>query len=749
MIRRPINILFLPLLLLLACTSSQPSAPSVPGNADHLIPAPRALQSLAGDSLVVTGWDWQVPEGWDSLSIRWRDQWARGVFPDAEHNRVPLHLIEDSELPDEAYRLEVGVDGVTIAASGERGAFWGLVSLRQMLPITCETGTCQSVKLPLVRITDSPSYPHRGLLLDACRHFQPIDRVKHLIDQLALHKMNVLHWHLTEDQGWRIEIDAYPRLTEVGAWRTEKDSSQHGGFYTKAEIRDVVDYAAVRGVEIIPEIELPGHSRAAIAAYPWLSCTGDALPVPNDWGVFKDIYCAGNDSTLAFLKTVLDEVVELFPSRFVHIGGDEAPKVRWSVCEKCQTRIAHNHLHSEHDLQSWFINEIGAHLATHGKTLIGWDEILEGGIPSGATVQSWRGVDGGIQALREGHDAIFSPTSHCYFDYPLEATDLAEVYTFGTVLESTPRDTPGRLLGGECNMWTEHAPAHLVDSKIFPRLCAMSEVLWGTADTARYPEFLERLDVHYARLDAQGVDYGLETVPVTASTSGTLQLQVAPAMRGVSGSAGFYPRGAARPDTILDLPVTLDIHGIGEVRTEIVHRGRILADPERFPVANHKGLQASEVQITHTPSPFYPGGGERGLVDGWRGSQDFRDGHWQASQGENVRVELFWPERMAIDSITVQFYLYQDAWIFLPDLIDLAYYVEDDVIEIVQFRPGDLGWSNVRQPDDTQAPIEITLPVGVRTDGFWLEAHNSGPCPAWHDAATEPTWLFLDELIIH
>ncbi len=749
----PLSVGFLVAVVFCGCTSrDQPIAE--PGTTAALLPEPMRMVLASADSLTLGGFDWdftQAPD-WATVGDRWRTEWFSEVFPDSRTDRRPLTFKSDTSLAEEAYVLSVEAVGVTIAAGDKAGAVHGLVSLRQMLPIACETGTCESVKLPLVRISDSPSYPHRGLLLDACRHFQPIDRVKHLIDQLALHKMNVLHWHLTEDQGWRIEIAAYPRLTEVGAWRTEKDSSQHGGFYTKAEIREVVDYAAVRGVEIIPEIELPGHSRAAIAAYPWLSCTGEALPVPNDWGVFKDIYCAGNDSTLAFLKTVLDEVVELFPSRYVHIGGDEAPKVRWSACEKCQTRIAANHLHAEHDLQSWFINEIGAHLATHGKTLIGWDEILEGGIPEGATVQSWRGVDGGIQALRAGHDAILSPTSHCYFDYPLQATDLAEVYTFGTVLDAIPRDAPGRLLGGECNMWTEHAPAHLVDAKIFPRLVAMSEVLWGTADTARYDAFLARLDRHYDRLDAQGVDFGLETVPVTATShieDGQLSVLIEPAMRGVTGNAGFVPTITGIPEQVTALPATFTIDGLGEVRAEITHRHRILDLPERFPVAGHLGLAASHVDMRHTPSPYYPGGGPEGLADGWRGSTDFRDGHWQASQGEDMGVQLAWPQTVQVDSVTVQFYLYQDAWIFLPDKIQLAYSTSDDEVDILAFMPAELGWPPVQEPDDRQTIVSLTLPLDVRTDAVWFQAFNSGPCPDWHDAATEPTWLFMDEFVVH
>jgi len=255
---------------------------------------------------------------------------------------------------DEDYGISVGNDEIRIIASHETGLFRGWTTLRLMMPSSAESGGCANgFFLPQVEIYDTPEFEHRGLLLDCCRHFMEPEFVKKQIDILALHKMNVLHWHLTEDQGWRIEIDAYPLLTEVGAWRTELDGSTHGGFYTKETIREIIEYAAERHVEIIPEIEIPGHSQAALAAYPWLGCTGEHLPVANKWGVFKDIYCAGNDQTLEFLETVLDEVCELFPSNRIHIGGDEAPKVRWAACPKCQTRITSEHLADEHELQTW------------------------------------------------------------------------------------------------------------------------------------------------------------------------------------------------------------------------------------------------------------------------------------------------------------------------------------------------------------------------------------------------------------
>ena len=312
------------------------------------------------------------------------------------------------------------------------------------------------------------------------------DFVKRYIDLLALYKMNVLHWHLTEDQGWRIAIDKYPKLTEVGAWRDDGQGGKYGGFYTKEDIREVIEYATERGITVVPEIELPGHSQAALAAYPQFSCTGGPFEVETEWGVFKEIYCAGNDSTFIFLEDVLSEVMELFPSEYIHIGGDEVPKYRWEHCEKCQRRIHIEGLYDEHELQSYFISRIGNFLATKERKMIGWDEILEGGLPEGATVQSWRGFDGAKTAVLSGHQAIVSPTSHAYFDYGLNDIDLEKVYEFNPIPEGISQKEEILVLGGECNMWSERAPQHKVDSKVFPRMIAMSEVLWSGNDQKNF-----------------------------------------------------------------------------------------------------------------------------------------------------------------------------------------------------------------------------------------------------------------------
>ncbi|MEO1255783.1 MAG: beta-N-acetylhexosaminidase, partial [Bacteroidota bacterium] len=411
----------------------------------------------------------------------------------------------------EGYQLTVSGSGVSIKANTEITLMHGLQSLRQLLYL-------HGQELPFVEIQDNASFQWRGMLLDCSRHFMEKEFVKRYIDLLALYKMNVLHWHLTEDQGWRIEIDKYPKLTEIGAWRDDDNGGKYGGFYTKEDIREIVAYATVRGVEVVPEIELPGHSQAALAAYPQFSCTGGPFEVETEWGVFKEIYCAGNDSTFFFLEDVLREVMELFPSKYIHIGGDEVPKYRWEHCEKCQRRIAIEGLHDEHELQSYFIKRVSNFLKANDKQLIGWDEILEGGLPENAIVQSWRGFEGAKEAVGLGHQAIVSPTSHAYFDYGLNDIDMERVYDFNPIPEGAKEEDKSLILGGECNMWSERAPQEKVDSKVFPRILAMAEVLWSGAEGKDYEGFRERVVKHYKMLDQLGVTYGFETVPVKITT---------------------------------------------------------------------------------------------------------------------------------------------------------------------------------------------------------------------------------------
>ena len=395
---------------------------------------------------------------------------------------ILLVLDEDADFGDEGYELDVAAGMILLKASAAAGLFYGMQTLRQLLPPEIESPTpVRGVILEIrnCHIEDQPRFPWRGMLLDCCRHFMDKAFVKRYIDLLAYHKMNRLHWHLTEDQGWRIEIKRYPKLTDIGAWRDELDHlpgepATSGGFYTQDDIREIVAYAAERHVTVVPEIEMPGHSMAALAAYPELSCTGGAFDVESRWGIYADVYCAGSEKTFEFMENVLLEVMELFPGEYIHIGGDECPKLQWDKCPKCQQRIVAENLADSHELQSYFITRIEKFLNAHGRRLIGWDEILEGGLAPAATVQSWRGTTGAVAAAKAGHDAINSPVSHAYFDYDIGTLNLKQVYSFDPVPEELTPEEAAHILGGECNMWTEFAPQPLIDRKVFPRLLAMA-----------------------------------------------------------------------------------------------------------------------------------------------------------------------------------------------------------------------------------------------------------------------------------
>ena len=465
-----------------------------------------------------------------------------------------ISFIKDSNVEQEGYYMQVTPYDILIRASTDNGAFYAVQTLRQLLPVGFENGTFQGSKVAIqcLTIQDSPRFSYRGMHLDVCRHMFSVDFIKKYIDALAMLKMNTFHWHLTDDQGWRIEIKQYPKLQEIAAYRngtivghhpgTENDNQKHGGFYSQEEIKEVVDYATKRHVTVIPEIEMPGHASAAIAAYPYLSCfpqkpteipngmasntsqiqqeNGRVKLVQETWGVFDDIFCAGKDSTFVFLENVLDEVAELFPSNYIHIGGDEAPKKHWEQCPSCQQRMKDLGLKDEHELQSYFITRIEKYLNSKGKEIIGWDEILEGGLAPNATVMSWRGEDGAVAAAKQYHKVILTPNNYCYFDHyqsedtenePLAIggyTPLVEVYGYNPIPKELNEEETDYVLGAQGNVWTEYIlTPEYVEYMVFPRILAMSEVDWTSLENKDYQDFEKRTKAFFMRLDALGINY--------------------------------------------------------------------------------------------------------------------------------------------------------------------------------------------------------------------------------------------------
>ena len=442
-----------------------------------------------------------------------------------KNNSIILMLNKNlRHLGKEGYSLSVSEKKIKIKAYAGNGIFYGIQSLLQLLPPEIESKeliTNIDMTLPCVTIEDLPRFTWRGMHLDVGRHFFPVDFIKKYIDLLASYKMNTFHWHLTDDQGWRIEIKKYPLLTSIGSFRKETtgDSTPYGSFYTQEQIREIVKYANKKYVTIVPEIEMPGHSLAALTAYPDLSCTGGPFEVGTTWGVFEDVYCAGKEKTFSFLKDVLKEVISLFPGKYIHIGGDECPKTRWKNCPECQNRMKVNHLNDENELQSYFIHKIDKFLQSRGKRLVGWDEILEGGLTGGATVMSWRGTEGGIAAAKAGHDVIMTPTSHCYFDYYQGPPDsepkaiggflpLDTVYAFDPVPQDIPPKRKKHVLGAQGNVWTEYMPYEKhVEYMVLPRLLAMSEVLWTPKHNKDFLDFKSRLNSHYKRLSLRNYNF--------------------------------------------------------------------------------------------------------------------------------------------------------------------------------------------------------------------------------------------------
>ncbi len=437
-----------------------------------------------------------------------------------------------TRLGDEGYLLDVTPQRVTIRAAAEAGIFYGVQTLRQLFPPAIFSSSAQKGvewTVPSVHVEDQPRFRWRGAMLDVCRHFMPKEFVLSFVDLLALHKLNTFHWHLTDDQGWRIEIKKYPRLTEIGAWRKQTrlghernprgfDKKPHGGFYTQRDIREVVEYARLRHITVVPEIEMPGHAQAAIAAYPWLGVTAEPLEVWSRWGINANIFNP-SEKTILFMQDVLTEVIELFPGTFIHVGGDEAIKDQWKASTQVQERLMELNLKDEHELQSYFIRRMDTFLAAKGRRLIGWDEILEGGLAPGATVMSWRGVKGGITAAKSGHDVVMAPTTHTYLDY-YQSQDPGELPSIGGFLpletvyqfEPVPEDLTAaegkRVLGAQAQLWTEYlpTPGH-VEYMAFPRLTALSEVTWSPKERKNYADYLTRLNIHEQRLQHLKVNF--------------------------------------------------------------------------------------------------------------------------------------------------------------------------------------------------------------------------------------------------
>lgn len=512
---------------------------------NKIIPEPLSVKPLRGEMRVDANTGFSFDPGDPVLSsisaqfsidLKNRTGIELTSFPREKKNTIFLNYPVNG-MDEEAYSLRISKTGILVSASDYKGIFYGLQSLMQVI-ITNQEDSCSTISA--MEINDKPRFKWRGMHLDVGRHFMSVEDVKKYIDYMALYKFNNFHWHLTEDQGWRIEIKKYPLLTEIGAWRDETilghfndkprkyDGLKHGGYYSQDEIREVVQYAASRFINVVPEIEMPGHARAAIASYPQLGVTGEKISVMKEWGISPYIF-KPSEETFGFLFDVLTEVMDLFPSEFIHIGGDEAIKDQWKSSPEVQNLIADLGLKDEHELQSWFITKIDHFLTAHNRRLIGWDEILEGGLAPNAAVMSWRGEEGGIAAAKMGHDVVMSPTSKCYFDYyqagpggePLAIggfLPIDSVYSYDPVPAALSPTEKKHILGVQANVWTEYIPDfRQVEYMIFPRMLAMSEVAWTIPENKNPDQFRNKVHMHIPVFNALGVNYSRTGMPTVDS----------------------------------------------------------------------------------------------------------------------------------------------------------------------------------------------------------------------------------------
>ena len=700
-----------------------------------------------------------------------------GTNPVTVADEVPasgIRFVTDESLPAEGYELNVDGEGIEVRASQFPGFLYALQSLEQLRPAAVygtEPAPDAAWEVPCVKIADAPRFAYRGMHLDVARHFFSVDEVKRYIDVMAIHKLNTLHWHLTDDQGWRIEIKRYPELTAVGSirkatvvrkeWGTY-DGTPYGGFYTQDEIRDVVKYAADRGVTVIPEIDLPGHMLAALTAYPELGCTGGPYEVWGRWGVADDVLCPGREKTFEFLEGVLTEVMELFPSEYIHIGGDECPKVRWEKCPRCQAKIRQLGLKddgehtAEHYLQSYVTDRIGKFLAQHGRRIIGWDEILEGRAPSDAVVMSWRGSEGGIAAAKLGHDVIMTPNSHFYFDYYQSLDTDAEpfgiggyipmeqVYSYDPAFPELTPEQQKHILGVQANLWTEYvlSDEHL-EYMLLPRLAALSEVQWCLPETKDWNRFIGsfRMDEIYSQM---GYEFAKHIFGVTASYA------VDPEKGGVvmtlttqGGAPIRYTLDGSDPTASSPLykaPVT-----IGESCT---FKAAALREGMQTPVYARKfdfnKATGRRIALNAAPTLKYTYGGASLLVDGYRGGPVYSNGAWIGFLNEPLDVTIDMQGAKPYSAVTVESLVEKGEWVFPPSSVGV--YLSDDGSEFTEAALMSVPQETAGSPDGVK-PFKVLFP---ETSARYLRvvARTVDPIPAWHGAAGQKAHMFVDEIIV-
>jgi hexosaminidase len=743
----------------------------------NIIPAPQSIEAQDGKFIITKVTTFSSSEEFKYANQFFQKYILNGSGIDlkslANPEAADIHFKTDTTLPPEGYRLKVSPERILLEGGDKQGVFYGVQTLRQMLSPKLDDSIpypLYNIEIPSVEINDFPKFQYRGMHLDVARHFFPKEFIKEYIDHLAMLKMNYFHWHLTEDQGWRIEIEQFPRLTSHAAFREETlighyndtpqefDGQRYGGYYTKEDIKEIVAYAEQHYITVVPEIEMPGHAQAAISAYPELGCSGEQVPVATKWGVFENIYCP-NQKTFAFLKGVLSEVIELFPGEYIHIGGDEAPKTQWKQCAHCQKLIKDHGLKDENELQSWFIKEIETFVNSKGKSIIGWDEILEGGLAPNATVMSWRGTQGGIEAAKAGHKVIMSPTSHAYFDYyqsenpeePLAIggfLPLEKVYAFDPVPEELSPEEAQYVLGAQGNVWTEYMKTEQqVEYMIFPRILAMSEVVWsGPTDNfeADYPDFVNRIENFHQRLDAMRVNYANHLYGIVGKVlkgENTVSFELKTPTR------GKQIRYRINNSDWLDYPAPIAILEDSEIEALVYSKTEKLGDTFKQKIKFHKGITGT-ISINTDPHPSYAAGGKEALINGISGSDSrYGDSEWLGFWGEDLEIEIELDHPQIIERVATRFYHAPGQWIYAPE----GAHLQVELGNGLQLHSRIL--TEINEDGSTHCVFDLSLNLKHIEDNGKVEKlkliiPNFGTIPDGKQGAGNKAWTFIDEIVI-
>ncbi|WP_295423124.1 glycoside hydrolase family 20 protein [Prevotella sp.] len=698
---------------------------------------------------------------------------ATGIRPAVgkSKNGTAIVLTIDKTIANaEGYKLDADAKQIRIAGASAAGVFYGIQTLRKSLPLV--NGKASKVSIPAVHIADAPRFAYRGTHLDVSRHFVTADSVRQFIDMLALHNINRFHWHLTDDQGWRIEIKKYPLLTQIGSKRAQTvighnsgkyDGKPYSGFYTQKQIRDIVKYAADRYITIVPEIDLPGHMQAALAAYPDMGCTGGPYEVWQKWGVSDNVLCAGNDKTLTFIDNVLKEITKLFPSKYIHVGGDECPKTQWQKCPKCQARIKALNLeakdgHSaEERLQSYIITHASNYLKSLGRNTIGWDEILEGGLAEGATVMSWRGESGGIAAAKQHHDVVMTPNSYLYFDYyqsldkanePLAIggyLPLETVYSYEPMPKELTADEARHIIGVQANIWTEYMPTFKqMQYMALPRLAALSEVQWSQPALKDYTSFTNRLTEFTHLYDRLGYNYAKHLYNVAIHVDSDNKWREILIHMTTAGNAEIrYTLDGTEP-TVNSTLYT----GAIVLQKSAKIRAAAFRDGKRSSVTSQdisfNKATACPVELLQPTHKNYTYKGGATLTDGLLGDKGFGTGRWLGFSGNDLEAVIDLKQNTDVSSVSLNTCVDKGSWIFDARNIEVS--VSADGKSFTKVASKSLPALEEQTPDNIYT-YELTFPQ-TTTRYVKVTATSEHNIPEWHGGKGKPAFLFVDEISV-